>query len=100
MELIRTRFAKDRGPGVRSESHDTREPSLEATEIDGAIDPREITAKRAHRRVALAVWLETNDQENRCACKRRNDRLRNHCHLLPVGCAHTKIPSFLIRLPS
>src|SRR6516225_66797 len=89
MELFRTRFAEDMVPRIRSESDNTREPSLEATEIDGTINPREITAKRAHGRVALAVWLETNDQENCCACERREDRLRNHCHLLPVGCAHT-----------
>src|SRR5262249_17968613 len=99
MQLFRTRFAQDRLPGVRSESHDTRKPSPEATEIDGAINPRETTAKRAHGRVARAVRLATNDQEDRCTCERREARLRTHCDLLPVGYAHTKTPSFQFQLP-
>jgi hypothetical protein len=79
MEFGGPRFAEELIPGIRSESRDTRETSFYATEIDGAKNSRKISAERAHDCVALAVWLDTNDQEYRCAGEGRKNGLRNRC---------------------
>ena len=90
MELPGMRFSKDLVPRIRAECRNTRKPSLHATKIDRAKNPREITAERAHRRAALPVWLDTSNQEDRGARERRKDGLRNPSGLSWVfGCAHT-----------
>lgn len=89
MEFCRPRFSEELVPGIRSESHDTREPSLYATEIDRAKNSREISAERADGCVALAVRLHADNQEYRGAGERRKNGLRNRCDLFSFGGAHT-----------
>jgi hypothetical protein len=79
MEFGRPRFSEELVPGIRSEPRDTREPSFYATEIDRTKNSREISAERAHGCVALAVWLNTDNQEYRCAGEWRKNGLRNRC---------------------
>ncbi len=67
MEFGRPRFSEEFVPGIRSESHDTRQPSVYATEIDCAENSWKISAERAHGCVALAVRLNADYQEYRCA---------------------------------
>ena len=87
MEFGGPRFAEELVPGIRSESRDTREPCLYATEIDRAKNSRKVSAERAHCYVALAVRLDTDDEEYRCAGEGRKNGLRNWCWLF-AGYAH------------
>lgn len=86
MEFGRQRFSEELVPDIGSESRDTREPSLYATKIDRAENSRKISAQRAHGCVALAVRLNTDNQEYRCAGERRENGLRKrsigHAHLI------------------
>jgi hypothetical protein len=59
MELGRPRFAEKLVPSIRSKSRDTRETSLDATEIDRPKNSGKIGAERAHSRIALAIRLDT-----------------------------------------
>src|SRR5579872_3370031 len=76
MEFGRPRFSEELVPGIRSESRDAREAALYATEIDRAENSRKIGAQRAHGCVALAVRLNTDNQEYRCAGEWRKNGLR------------------------
>ena len=91
MEFSRPRFSEELVPGIRSESRDTREPCLDATEIDRAKDSRQISAERAHGCVALAVRLNAGNEEYRGAGERRKDGLRNRCWIFSTGQAHANI---------
>ena len=89
MELCRPGLAEEPVPSIRPKPRDTREPSLDATEIDRSKNSREISAQRAHSCVALTIRLNTNNQEYRCAGEWCKNRLRNRCWLLFAGYAHT-----------
>jgi hypothetical protein len=79
MEFGRPRLSEELVPGIRSESRDTRESTLDTTEIDRPKNPREIGAERAHGCVALAIRLDTANQEYRCAGEWRKNGLRHRC---------------------
>jgi hypothetical protein len=79
MEFRRARPAEELVPGIRPESRDAREPSFYTAEIDRAKNSREISAERVHHGIALAVWLDTDNQKYRRAREWRKNRLRNRC---------------------
>src|SRR5262249_61350473 len=89
MQLSGPGLSKHLIPRIRSECHNTRERRLYATEIDCAINPWEIATQRAHGRVALAVRLDTNHQENRGTREGCKHRLRHHCRLFPFTQDHS-----------
>ena len=98
MELGRSRPSEELVPGIRSESCDTREAALDTTEIDRPKNPREIGAERAHGCVALAVRLDTHNQEYRCAGQWGEHWLRNWYLLLLASHIHRNRFDFDLRV--
>src|SRR5258708_32598580 len=94
MEFGRPRPSEKLVPCIRSDCRDTREPSLDTTEINRSKNPGEIGAERAYGCVAFAIRLNTNNQEYRRAGEWRQNRLRYRCWIFSVGCAHTNTVDF------
>ena len=88
MELRRPGALEELVPCIRPESRDTREPRLDAAEIDRAKNSRQISL-RSERTVAISqVRLDAGNEEYRGAGEWRKDGLGNRYWIFCAGWAH------------
>ena len=78
VELSGPRRAEECVPGVRTDPRDAGESRLDVPELDSANQAGEAGEEGAQRRRVVAGVANTDDEKDRGARERTNDRLRQH----------------------
>jgi hypothetical protein len=75
MKFSGTGRPKEFVPGIGPESGDAGEARFHISKFNGAYEPGKICAERTKSRAAALIGVDADNQKDRRACKRTNDRL-------------------------